>query len=174
MEGAALIADALSRVRDTLHRCLPGVDAETLRKMPSADANSMAWLAWHLTRVQDNHLSGLAGREAAWMAEGWHERFGMPSANDVGFGWTPAQVAEFSVESADLLLAHHDAVFSRSKEYLAALRPEDLDHVLDESQWDPRPTVAVRLVSVVNDNTQHAGQVIYLRGHWHGFGWQNA
>ncbi len=174
MEGAPLIADALSRVGDTLHRALQGVDAETLRRMPSSDANSMAWLAWHLTRVQDNHFSDLAEREAAWTAEGWHERFGMPPANDIGFGWTPIQVADFSVGSADLLLAHYDAVLARSKEYLASLRPDDLDRVLDEPRWDPRPTVAVRLVSVVNDNTQHAGQVIYLRGHWHGFGWQNA
>ena len=174
MEGAALIADGLTRVRDTLHRCLPSVNAETLCKMASADANSMAWLAWHLARVQDNHLSDLAGREAAWTAEGWHERFDMPAANDVGFGWTPDQVAAFSVESADLLLAHHDAVFARTKEYLAALRPDDLDRVLDEPQWDPRPTVAARLVSVVNDNTQHVGQVAYLRGYWHGFGWQSA
>ena len=174
MEGAALIADALSRVRDTLHRCLPSMDAEALAKMPSPDSNHMAWLAWHLTRVQDNHLSSLAGREAMWTAEGWHERFGMSPANDVGFGWTPAQVAEFSVESADLLLAHYDAVFARTKEYLAGLRPEDLDRILDEPEWDPHPTVAVRLVSVVNDNTQHAGQIAYVRGYWYGFGWQNA
>ena len=35
---------------------------------------------------------------------------------------------------------------------------------LDEPQYDPLPTVGVRLVSVVSDNTQHAGQVAYLRG----------
>ncbi len=173
MEGAPLIADGLDRIKGTLDRCLTGVSAHDLARQPSADTNSMGWLAWHLTRVQDDHLMNLAGRGYAWLEEGWHERFGMPAENDFGFGWTPEQVAAFRAPSSELLRDYHAAVHARSQEYLANLTPDDLDRVLDEPQWDPRPTVAVRLVSVINDNTQHAGQIAYLRGLFGGYGWQS-
>ena len=115
----------------------------------------------------------LAGRPQAWNEERWHERFGMPAENDIGTGWSPERVAGFWVESADVLLEYHRAVLARSKEYLATVTPDDLDRMLDEPQWDPRPTVGVRLVSVISDNTQHVGQIAYLRGLFEGFGWQS-
>jgi len=83
---------------------------------------------------------------------------------ETGQGHTFKQVAAFKVKSARVLLAYQDAAFERSKAYLAKVRPADLDRVIDEPQYDPMPTVGVRLVSIVSDNTQHAGQVTYLRG----------
>ena len=40
---------------------------------------------------------------------------------------------------------------------------DDLDRIVDE-RWDPPVTLAVRLVSVVDDCLQHAGQAAYARG----------
>jgi hypothetical protein len=54
---------------------------------------------------------------------------------------------------------------------VAALTPEALDRELNEPQWQPLPTVGVRLVSVLSDNLQHAGQAAYLRGLIQGKGW---
>jgi len=165
MEGAALIADALGRVNGILHRSLKGAPAGMLCRMPAPHANSMAWLAWHLTRVQDDHISDLAGLPELWASEGWRARFGMePDDEETGQGHTFKQVAAFKVKAARVLLAYQDAAFERSKAYLAKVRPADLDRVIDEPQYDPMPTVGVRLVSIVSDNTQHAGQVTYLRG----------
>ena len=47
--------------------------------------------------------------------------------------------------------------------YLATVTPEDLDRIVDE-RWDPPVTLGVRLVSVVSDDLQHAGQAAYVRG----------
>ena len=174
MEGAALIAQGLDRIAGSLERSLTGVSVDELCRVPGEGTNSMAWLAWHLTRVQDDHLMNLAGRPLAWAEEGWHKRFGMPAENDFGMGWPPEQVQAFTCESAEVLLAHHRAVLARSKAYLATVTPGDLDRVLDEPRWDPRPTVGVRLVSVISDNTQHAGQIAYLRGLFGGYGWQRS
>jgi uncharacterized damage-inducible protein DinB len=175
MEGAALIADGLGRVNAILHRSLEGAPADMLCRMPAPHANSMAWLAWHLTRIQDDHLSNLAGQPQLWTSEGWHARFGM-EANDeeLGQGHSFEQVAAFQVESADVLLAYQDATFERSKAYLATLKPADLDREINEPQYTPLPTVGVRLVSVVADNTQHAGQVAYLRGYFEAKRWGRA
>lgn len=173
MEGNELIADGLGRVNQLLHRALEGVPAETLNRMPGTDSNSMTWLAWHLTRVQDGHIGSLAGEPQLWTSEGWHERFGMPADDSItGGGHSLEQAAAVKVESADVLLGYNDAVYERTTRYLAGLTSEGLDRVLDEPQYNPLPTVGVRLVSIVSDNTQHAGQVMYLRGYFDGFGWR--
>jgi len=46
---------------------------------------------------------------------------------------------------------------------LAGLRDADLDRIVDE-RWDPPVTLGVRLVSVLDDDVQHAGQAGYVRG----------
>ena len=172
MEGATLITDALGRVNRLLHRAMEGVPADTLNKQPTSDTNSMAWLAWHLCRVQDHHISDLLDKPQLWVADGWHAKFGMAKdATETGTGHTLAQVAALKVPSADLSLGYADAVYARSKQYLATLTPADLDREINEPQYNPLPTIGVRLVSIVSDNTQHAGQVMYVRGMLQGYGW---
>jgi len=173
MEGAQMVADALERIKGILQRVLMGLPNDDLHRQPRHDCNPIAWLAWHLTRVQDDHLSNLAVREQAWTADGWHARFGMEAdPHNLGGGHTPSQVAAFRTPDAQTLLDYHNAVLERSKAYLETLATADLDRVLDEPQWQTPVTVGVRLMSVINDNTQHAGQAAYLRGLFHGLGWQ--
>jgi uncharacterized damage-inducible protein DinB len=172
MEGAELIADALGRINRILHRTLDGVPVDVLNKRPTEETNSMSWLAWHLTRVQDHHISDLVGKAQLWVSDGWAAKFGKPAdETETGTGHTPEQVAAVKVESADVLLGYTDAVYERGKAFLATVKPEDLDKEIDEPQYNPLPTVGVRLVSIVMDNTQHAGQVAYLKGLFQGKGW---
>lgn len=56
-----------------------------------------------------------------------------------------------------------DAVRRASDQYLASLRPADLDRILDKS-FDPPVTCGARLVSIAEDCLVHAGQAAYLRG----------
>lgn len=174
MDGAEVIADALGRINRVLHRAMDGVPAETLNKQPAPGSNSMAWLAWHLCRVQDHHISDLLEVPQLWVSDGWHEKFGMAEdESETGTGHTLEQVAALKVDSADLSLGYADAVYERAKQYLATVTPEGLDAEINEPQYTPLPTVGVRLVSIISDNTQHAGQVMYARGIVQGFGWMN-
>jgi hypothetical protein len=117
-------------------------------------------------------MSDLASVPQAWIADGWHARFNRPAdPHDVGFGHTAAQVAAFKPESAALLVEYFEVVHRRSIDFLSTLELEALDRELDEPQWDPPVKVGVRLISVVNDCTQHVGQMAYVRGliekrHW--------
>jgi hypothetical protein len=175
MEGPELISEALGRVNAILRRSLDGAPADMLRRMPAPHANSMAWTAWHLTRVHDDHISALAGLPELWEGDEWPARFGMaPGEGGTGQGDTFEQVAAFRVDSAETLIGYQDAAYERTKTYLAGLKPADLDRELDEPQYDPLPTLGVRLVSVVADNTQHAGQVAYLRGFFEEKRWGRA
>ncbi len=172
MECRDLLIDAFERIKASMHLCLTGLTPDQLVRCPSPQANSIAWLAWHLTRVQDDHVSDLAGQSQAWIDEGWHARFSKPAdPSDTGFGYSAEQVATLRPASAQLLLDYFDAVYQRSVAYLRRLQATDLDRILDEPQWNPRPTVGVRLVSVIDDCLEHAGQMSYARGllenrHW--------
>ena len=139
------------------------MSGDQLSYRPHEDANSIAWLAWHLTRVHDDHISEIANRPQAWVDEGWAEKFGMePDPRNQGTGHGPAEVAGIKPDAA-LLLAYQDAALARTNEYLETITPEELDRIID-IRWDPPVTVGVRIVSVINDNTEHAGQAAYVRG----------
>ena len=173
MQPHDLIIDALERIHGILQRTLDGLTLEELHHQPRADANSIAWLVWHLTRVQDVSLSSISDQEQLWISQGWHANFGLPAdRKQDGFGHTPEDVAAFRVASGQMLLDYHESVLERSKTYVAELTPEALDRELNEPQWEPLPTVGVRLVSVLSDNLQHAGQASYVRGLIQGKGWR--
>lgn len=169
MEAKEVICEALERIRSLTHRTLDGLTLDELHRQPSPETNSIAWLIWHLTRVQDTSLSGIMGVEQDWVTQGWHARFDLPPDPQLdGFGDTPEQVATFRVSSLQVLLDYHDHITERSKAYVGGLAPADFDRELDEPQWQPLPTVGVRLLSVLSDNLQHAGQAAYLRGLFQG------
>jgi hypothetical protein len=164
MEGAGLVLDALGRVRAMVREALKDLSAEELLASPKPH---IAWLVWHLSRVQDANFSGLMERPQLWIADGWHSRFKMPpDPRDYGSGHrqTRAQVEAFTVTDKQLLLDYLDAVFERTKSYLSTVSNADLNRVLNEPQYQPLPTLSVRLASVINCNTRHAGQIEYLRG----------
>jgi hypothetical protein len=164
MEAAGLVLDALGRVRDMVREALKDLSAEELLAPPKPH---IAWLVWHIARVQDANFSGLLDRPQLWIADGWHARFGMPpDPRDYGSGHrqTRAQVDGFNITDKPLLLAYLDAVFGQTKNYLATVSNGDLNRVLNEPQYQPLPTLSIRLASVINCNTRHAGQIEYLCG----------
>ena len=164
MDTADILIDAYGRIRELVHSSTDGLDADALAYRIEPDANSIAWLAWHLTRVQDDHVSEIAGREQAWVDDGWAARFGMdPDPHNTGYGHTSEQVGSVRPEGPDALTGYHDAVWERTVEYLGAVTAGELSRIIDRS-WDPPVSVGVRLVSVLSDNLQHAGQARYVRG----------
>lgn len=158
-----LLTDALGRVPDQVAAVVDGLSAEDLAWRPDPDANSIAWLVWHLARVEDDHVAHVAGAGQAWIEDGWVERYGLPFApEEHGYGHSSEQVGQVRA-SGDLLAGYYQAVAARSAAYVAGLSPDDLDRVVDE-RWDPPVTLGARLVSVVGDVTAHIGQAAYLRG----------
>ena len=163
MTGAELLVDAFDRIQGVVRRAVSDLSPDQLAWRPDDGANSIAWLVWHLTRIQDDHVAGVAGTGQVWTGAGWAERFDLPfTPASTGYGHGPADVAAVRV-GADLLLGYHDAAHDRTVAYVATLTDTDLPRVVDRG-WDPPVTLAVRLVSVVSDDLQHAGQAAYVRG----------
>ena len=163
MTPAELLADGFARVVEVVEQTLDGLDPAALDARVTPDANPIGWLVWHLTRVQDDHIATVAGLEQVWTAQRFVERFDLPfDTGDIGFGHTSTQVGTVAAP-ADLLLAYLGATHEQTLGFLATVGESDLDRVVD-TRWDPPVTLGVRLVSVVNDCTQHAGQAAYVRG----------
>lgn len=162
MDVADLLADGFTRIRQGVEQVLDGI-GDDLTWQPDPEANTIAWLLWHLTRVQDDHVADVAGTEQEWTAGGWQQRFALPlDAHDTGYGHSPDQVRAVRA-GADLLRGYHRAVSERTIAWVRTLAGPDLDRVVDEN-WDPPVTLGVRLVSVISDDLQHLGQAAYLRG----------
>ncbi len=163
MTTVDLLSDAFDRIRDAVHPAVQGLTTDELSARLDAEANSIAWLIWHLTRIQDDHVAGAAKSEQVWTADGWIDRFGLPfDDGETGYGQGPDEVAQVRAEAA-LLTGYHDAVHSRTITYLRTVADADLTQVVDDS-WDPPVTLGVRLVSVIADDLQHVGQAAFLRG----------
>lgn len=163
METSDLLIEAFGRVRGVVHGVVDDLGPDALTYRPDGDANSICWLVWHLTRIQDDHVADVAGTEQLWTAGGWADRFGLPFGPDAtGYGHTSEEVATVRVDGA-LLTDYYDAVHDQTIGYLGKIDGADLDRIVDES-WDPPVSLGVRLVSVINDDLQHAGQAAYLRG----------
>jgi uncharacterized damage-inducible protein DinB len=164
MSSADLLVDGIGRVQESVHAAVAGLSAEQLATRLDGQANSIAWLVWHLTRVQDDHVADVAGTEQVWTAEGWAKRFGLPlPEHDTGYGHSSEEVAQVRVDSPRLLTDYYDAVHRRTVEFVSRVTDDDLARIVDES-WDPPVTLAVRLVSVLSDDLQHAGQAAFVRG----------
>ena len=173
MDWRDMMIDGYSRVLEGLEHALGGVDRAVLDRQPKPDCNTMGWLAWHTGRVQDAQIAALMGVEQLWLSEGWHAKFVRPAdPRDTGFGNTPEQVAAFRSPEPQVFIDYLRACTNRTKSYLMSLTPADLGRELNEPQWQPLPTVGVRLVSILADDLQHIGQIGYLRGLLTGKGWQ--
>jgi uncharacterized damage-inducible protein DinB len=158
-----LLVDSFNRVSEGAHEVVKGLSPDQLAERPGPRANSIAWLLWHLARIQDDHVAEVADLEQVWTAQGWADRFALSfDAADTGYGHTPEQVASVQV-GADLLTGYLDAVQEQTTAYVSQLTEQDLGRVVDD-RWDPPVSLGVRLVSVVNDDAQHVGQAAYVKG----------
>lgn len=158
-----ILLDGLGRVRETVHGLLDDVPEEHLAAPPAPGANTVAWLVWHLTRVLDDHVAHAFDDDMVWTSGGWHERFGLPfPASAHGYGMTYDEVLQVRA-SAEQLRGYFDASYAMAAGHLGGVTDADLDRVVDED-WDPPVTLGVRLVSVLNDCTQHVGQASYAAG----------
>lgn len=158
-----LLLDTLGRVRETVHGLLDDLPDEQLATPPAPGANTVAWLVWHLTRILDSHVADAFDLDVVWTSQGWFDRFGLPfPASEHGYGMDYDEVLAVQAP-ADHLRGYFDATYELAAGAFRGVQDADLDRVVDED-WDPPVTLGVRLVSALNDATQHVGQASYAAG----------
>ena len=156
-----LLVDSFSRIRELVEELTDGLTEEDSTYRPAPEANTPGWLLWHLIRVQDDHIAGLAGIQQAW--PNWRDRFALPFSDwATGYGQSADEVSAVRV-SGELLAGYHADVHDLTLGYVEQITDDELARVVD-TNWDPPVTAAVRLVSVLGDLLQHLGQAAYVRG----------
>ena len=164
MNAKDVLEEAFGRLPGLVRGAVRDLGPEQLRRAPAPGANTIAWLVWHLARIQDGHVSELLDEEQVYITGDWAPKFGRkPGPSDTGYGHSAAEVLDVQPQSWHTLEDYYTAVHERTARYLAGLTDTDFDRVVDEA-WDPPVTLGVRLVSVINDDVQHAGQAAYVRG----------
>ncbi|WOQ15671.1 mycothiol transferase [Raineyella sp. W15-4] len=164
MDCNDLLIDGIERSREACHAVLRGLTAEQANRRPGGNHNSITWLVWHIAREQDAQIAPLGGTPQVWTGQGWFQRFGLDlPARSMGYGHDSAAVSKVVVADTTLLTGYLDAAVAATTAHLASLSDDRLDEIVDE-RWDPPVTRGVRLVSIIDDAAQHAGQAAYVRG----------
>lgn len=164
MDISDLLLDIYGRVPPLAREAVDGLSLDELRHQPGSGANTIAWLIWHIGRVQDAQIAEAMGRPQLWESGDWAARFGLePDPSNDGYGHTEQQVLAVQPRRVDDLLEYLEAVHAETQSMLRGLSPADLDRVVDRN-WDPPVTLGVRLISIVDDCVQHVGQAAYVRG----------
>jgi hypothetical protein len=164
MDVASLLLELYGRIPPLARHAVEGVDVDRLTESPAPGTNTIAWLVWHLARVQDEQVGEILDADQLWVGNGWAGRFGLePDPSNTGYGHSAEEVRSVRPERPEVLLEYLDAVDQRTRGMLGGLSPDDLDRVVDR-RWDPPVTLGVRLVSIADDCLQHAGQAAYVRG----------
>ncbi|GGF34611.1 mycothiol transferase [Subtercola lobariae] len=162
-----VLTDTFDRVNGMVHRVLDGLEPEQLSARLDPEANSIAWLIWHLSRGQDAQVAAALNTEQLWQSAGWAERFALPfDTSETGHGQAADQVGhvgEAPAVTTQLLGDYFDAVNESTLAGIATLSESDLDRIVD-TRWNPPVTLAARLISIVNDDIQHAGQAAFVKG----------
>ena len=71
------IQSGLEEYLQGLQRTLAGLTPAEVRWQPTLHTNHIAWLVWHMARVEDRWVNRhLRGTTEVWTAAGWADRFG--------------------------------------------------------------------------------------------------
>jgi hypothetical protein len=164
MDVSSLLLELYGRIPPLARHAVEGVDLDRLTEPPASGTNPIAWLVWHLARVQDDHIAEIPDTDQLWVGGDWARRFGLdPDPRNTGYGHTPEELAAVRPERPEVLLEYLEAVDARTRAMFEGLVAADLDRIVDR-RWDPPVSLGVRLVSIADDSLQHAGQAAYVRG----------
>ena len=157
------IKSGLAEYMDGLKKAVDGLTPAELRWQPTLASNSISWIVWHMARVEDRWVNFvLRGDVERWIGDGWHEKFGM-SEEAHGYGETEVEVRAMpDVAMADVLV-YYDAVRQSTMAHLETMTPADVEATYAHPKRKGL-TGAWILGHILVEESQHLGQVAYIRG----------
>jgi uncharacterized damage-inducible protein DinB len=159
----------LDESKAVLYQQLEGLTREELTWQPGPESNPIGFIVWHIARVEDRWLHYfIQGKPELWEREGWYQKLGLPRT-DTGGRYTAEQVARFPLPDMKQIQAYFDAVRLETLECLRGLKATDLERC-PRPEERPGYTVARAMAHLVVEESEHIGQVWYLRGVQRGLG----
>lgn len=165
MDWQGLYINNFRRTVTSLEKQLLELTPEALNRQPAPGSNGIGWIAWHIARAGDRHLSDVFGVEQLYITDGWYRKFGRePDPKDSGTGHSPEQAAAFRAPDATTLLDYHQAVVERCGGLIQAMSAADLDRPPNYPAARPDSTIGGWLGGMLGHSYQHLGEIGYLRG----------
>ena len=163
MDLTTFIEQTLDECKRRLYRTLQGLTAAELMWRPGPESNSIGFMVWHVARVEERWLHRFAQDTAeVWQRDGWYQKLGLPAAEH-GFGYTTEQIAHLPQFDIEDCMAYHEVVRLATLRYLDGLTHADLARCPDPERR-PGYTIGRMLSHLIVEESQHLGQVVYLRG----------
>ena len=105
-----------------------------LRGRPHAGVNTVAWLVWHMARVEDVGVNRFVVDRSQVLDDGWLAKLGV-GRRDVGTGMSDAEVDGLSARiDLDALRGYWDAVTRTTPDVIATVRGSDLEALVPEDR----------------------------------------
>ncbi len=164
------VVRVLDETQAELQMSLDGMELEQALWRPTPQSNSMAWIAWHIARLQDARAASLAQVDQLWVAYGWHNRFGLQAdPSNHGRGHTDEEVDAVRPESVAALSEYAAAAHIALREQIEKVDDLGSDNQLQGHSGDA--TVRDLVFRAVHGGLAHLGQLMYVRGlvekrHW--------
>jgi hypothetical protein len=163
MDFKELVRMGLDEYLDGLRKALDGLTAAERRFQPNAKANHIDFIVWHMARNEDFEIHAFAqGTRQVWQRDAWYQKLELPEEDD-GFGYTVEQVVALPQFDMADCLAYYEVVHRATLRYLESLTVPDLERCPDPQQR-PGLTIGRMLSHLIVEESQHLGQVAYLRG----------
>jgi uncharacterized damage-inducible protein DinB len=162
------LLSGLEEYLQSLRLAIEGLTPAEVRWQPTMHTNHIAWLVWHMARVEDSWVSRLlAGTTQVWTAQGWADRFHM-DPESTGSGHASEDVRAMPEIPLSDLMAYFEAVRLVTRRYLDQATDKDLSRVYHHRGSDRSGTWILGHILV--EESQHTGQVAMVRGMMRGLG----
>ena len=170
MDARDFIAYCMERNRTATMEAIDGLSQEELSWQPQPSANHIGFLLFHIFRTEDRYVHRmLGGVPEVWEAEGWDQRWVLPSHGaDVasvwptGQTWTTEQMVAWKPPLLSAMSDYAERVRSSALKVVQSLDPATWEESLDPDR--PQATRAFYLRIVTRHETQHNGQIDYIAG----------
>ncbi len=158
------IRSGLVEYMEGLEKALDGLTADELRYQPALHANFIEWIVWHMARVEDRWVNlVLRQDEDIWVKRGWYRRFGMDQ-DDYGREDTASKMRAMPQTDINEMMEYYKEARVITLDHLDAMTAEDLERVYLHPRRGIEVTGAWVLGHILVEESQHLGQVAYLRG----------
>lgn len=159
----------LRRLHEALDKSLQGLTLEQLHTVPGGHprANTIAWNLWHYTRTEDNVVRFVLQnrRPTVWLEGGYPEKLGLqalhPAAQGTGMSTEEAQALR--INDAPLFADYMKKVWASTDEYLAAVKPADLERAIPMKFVGEMTAIRVLAFVGVTHGFTHFGEVELAR-----------
>ncbi len=165
MEVKDSILQGLNDTQAALIQAVDGLSQEELMWQPQPGANHIAFILWHMLRVEDWFFQYMFQRTPqVWESEKWHEKLNLPDDPRItGYGYTAEQVDSFPAVQLRDLLAYGEAVRVRTLDYVRQLDPAKFDEIV-KSRIFGEVAIGNLIGHLLCELAQHVGQIAYIRG----------